>query len=291
VILPPGVYPAAVTPFDERGRIDLTAVARLLAHFRAEGCQGVVVAGTNGEGPSLSAVEKRDLVKAAVPLAEGMPVVAGIATPSLEEAAWLARQAGDAGAAAVLLMPPGFFREATEAGIEAWFRAVMDRSPIPVLLYNFPQRTGLALDPDLVRRLADHPKFLGVKDSSGEAANLSAYAQAAPEGRLFVGAETLLADAMAAGWSGTISGAANSIGRWLAAALADWDTEPESARTKLEMIRPALLALRSVPAPAVHKIVLRDRGVLPNAHVRLPLLPIDEAGLTEVREALNGLYR
>ncbi|MGV3614556.1 MAG: dihydrodipicolinate synthase family protein [Fimbriimonas sp.] len=287
--LQPGVYPAAVTPFDERGKVDLAGVARLLAYFRSEGCQGVVVSGSNGEGPSLSAVEKRDLVKAAVPLADGMAVISGVATPSLEEAVWLCRQSGDAGATAALLMAPGFFREASEAGIEAWFTAVMDRSPIPVLVYNFPARTGVRLEAPLIARLAEHPRFLGLKDSSGERANLSDYAAAAPGKRLFVGDETLLGDAMAAGWSGTISGAANCLSRWFVAALADWESDRESALAKLELVAPALKALRSAPQPMAHKAILRERGVLPSAAVRLPLEELDEARLTSVREALQTL--
>lgn len=287
--LAPGVYPASVTPFDDRGRIDLPAVARLLAYFRSEGCQGVVLAGTNGEGPSLSAVEKRDLVKAAVPLAADLAVILGIATPSLEEAVWLSRQAADAGAAAVLLMPPGFFRDASEAGIEAWFRTVMDRSPLPVLVYNFPQRAGVRLEAELIARLADHPQFLGLKDSSGEAANLASYAGAAKGKSMFVGDETLLADAMAAGWSGTISGAANCLSRWFAAALRDWPEDRESAMAKLELVRPALSALRALPQPMAHKVILRDRGVLPNARVRLPLEELDEARLGELKLALETL--
>jgi 4-hydroxy-tetrahydrodipicolinate synthase len=287
--LAPGVYPASVTPFDDRGRLDLLAVAKLLAYFRAEGCQGVVLAGTNGEGPSLSAVEKRDLVKAAVPLADDLAVILGIATPSLEEAVWLSRQASDAGAKAVLLMPPGFFRDASEAGIEAWFRAVMDRSPLPVLVYNFPKRAGVRLEAELIARLADHPHFLGLKDSSGEAGNIAAYAGAAKGKALFVGDETLLADAMAAGWSGTISGAANCLSRWFAATLNDWPQNRESAMAKLELVRPALDALRAVPQPMGHKVILRNRGVLPNAKVRLPLEELDEASLGELTSTLERL--
>lgn len=284
-----GVYPAAVTPFDEKGRMDLPAVARLLAYFRAEGCRGVVLAGTNGEGPSLSAVEKRDLVKAAVPLASGLPVVLGVSTPSTEEAVWLCRQAAEAGAAAVLLMPPGFFREASQAGLEAWFRQVMDRSPSPVLVYNYPQRAGVRLEAALIARLADHPRFAGLKDSSGEIENISTYAEAAKGKALFVGDETLLADALTAGWSGTISGASNCLARWFAAVIDEWEPDQESARTKLKLIAPALKALRAIPQPMGHKAILRERGILPSSAVRLPLEELEESHLSEARAALERL--
>src|SRR5688572_23691682 len=99
-MLKPGVYPAAVTPFDEKGRVDMAGMARLLAWFEANGCVGAVLAGTNGEGPSLSATEKRDLIQHAVPLRGKLDLVLGIATPSLDEAIWLTRRAEEAGAVA-----------------------------------------------------------------------------------------------------------------------------------------------------------------------------------------------
>src|SRR5436305_4424299 len=114
MVLERGIYPAAVTPFDEKGRVDILCVARLLAWFEAAGCKGAVLAGTNGEGPSLSATEKRDLIREAIPLRGKLDIILGIATSSLEEAVWSCNQAQNAGAVAALVMPPSYFREATE---------------------------------------------------------------------------------------------------------------------------------------------------------------------------------
>src|SRR5690349_13881865 len=132
----PGLYPASVTPFDSEGQIDLPSLAKLLAYFEASGCRGVVLAGTNGEGPSLSAVEKRDLIREAMPTRGRLDVILGVATPSLEEAVWLNNQAAKAGAIASLVMPPGYFREASEEGVEGWFMQVLDRSKLPIIVYN-----------------------------------------------------------------------------------------------------------------------------------------------------------
>src|SRR5882724_5248993 len=128
MLLSPGTYPASVTPFDEKGRIDMAGVARLLAWFRANGCTGVVLAGTNGEGPSLSAVEKRDLIRTAVPLANGLPIVLGVATASLEEAVWSCESARKDGAAAALVMPPAYYREASQEGIILWYEELLART-------------------------------------------------------------------------------------------------------------------------------------------------------------------
>jgi 4-hydroxy-tetrahydrodipicolinate synthase len=267
------LLPAAVTPFDEKGRVDGLALARLLAWFEAGGCSGAVVAGTNGEGPSLSAPEKRDLVQAAVAAKGKLEIVLGIATPSLDEAIWLCKQAASAGADGVLVMPPGYFREADEAGIEAWFRAVLDASPTPVLLYNFPKRTGITLSAGLMERLSGHERLVGVKDSSGDASNLDAYRSALrPEHRLFVGDERLLVAALEAGWTGSISGAANVLPDWLSEIDRLFHAgEREQAGLKHQLLLPAIEALRAAPQPATNKRLLEMKGVLPGAGVRLPL--------------------
>ena len=291
-MLKPGVYPASVTPMTPDGKIDLPAIVSLLAHFRSAGCKGIVLAGTNGEGPSLSAVEKRDLIRAAVPIFPDFAVISGIATPSLEEAIWLSQQSQKAGAVAGLVMPPGYFREASCNGIVQWFEKLMDASDLPILVYNFPQRTGITLTPEMVSSLAQHPRMLGLKDSSGEESNLTGYAKAL-EGHdkcLFVGNETLLWKALEAGWSGTISGAANVLATWLAKVVEEYFAgERESASVKFQLALKGIEALRGVPQPGLNKAILHRRGVLPHPSLRLPLEEPDAKQADEVLEKLAGL--
>ena len=288
-MLGPGVYPASVTPLTADGSIDVPALARVLAWFDAGGCRGAVLGGTNGEGPSLSAVEKRDMLAAAMPLRGSLELVLGIATPSLDEAAWLCRQAARLGATAVLVMPPLYFRDATEAGIEAWFDAVLASSPLPVLAYNFPQKTGVTLSADLLRRLTRHASLVGAKDSSGERANLDTYREAlGPERALYVGNETLLLDALRAGWTGTISGAANVLPDWLSQVCAEWPLNPEAAEAKFAALLPAIEALRSLPQPAGSKGALAEMGILPSGRGRPPLVA---AGPDAVAGLLAGVER
>jgi 4-hydroxy-tetrahydrodipicolinate synthase len=285
-----GCYPASVTPFDAKGKIDMAALANLLAWFKSNGCAGAVLAGTNGEGPSLSATEKRDLVRGAVPIGHelGLQIILGVATPSLDEATWLCRQAGQSGAEAVLLMPPGYFREASEEGLEAWFNAVMDASPLDILIYNFPKRAGISISCELMGRLAQHPKMAGLKDSSGEVQNLPGYRSVLPaEKVLYVGDETLLLQALDHGWTGTISGAANLIPRWLSQIATEEDLA--SREVKFQMVLPALKAIRTTPQPAGNKMILKRLGVLERDDVKLPLLGASDSAVADAADLVATL--
>lgn len=279
----PILWPASVTPFDANGNVDRGDLAKLMAWFRDAGCNGVVLAGTNGEGPSLSAVEKRDLVRAGVELSDGLSVTLGIATPSLHEAKWLASQAGKAGAQHVLLMAPGYFQNCAESAILDWFRAVADAATCPVIAYNFPKYTGYIMTAEFVGRLAEYGNVVGFKDSSGEIANLPAYRAAAPTATLLVGDETILPEAMAAGWNGSISGASNIVGNW----LSEWLQNPSEERWKL--LQTALKTIRKGPQPALNKAVLAAFGVISRPDVRLPLTPADPAECLEVLRDQLGI--
>ncbi len=284
-MIQPGVYPASATPFTEKGRIDRNGVARLLSFFEASGCQGVVLAGTNGEGPSLSAVEKRDLIQMAQPVKGSLDLILGVATPSLDEAIWLCKRAGEFGAAAVLLMPPYYFKSATEQAIVEWYLEVLEKSPVPIIAYNFPKASGITFRGEMLEPLSQHVNFAGCKDSSGHEPNLVEFRQAIQSSNqvLFVGDETLLLPALKAGWSGTISGAANVIARFLSAIVRDWfEGNRDSAEEKFKLALPAIQALRNSTQPAMNKACMASLGLLERSDVRLPLVSESESGALKI---------
>jgi 4-hydroxy-tetrahydrodipicolinate synthase len=289
-MLSPGCYPAAVTPFREDGEVDQPGMARLLAWFESQGCTGAVIAGTNGEGPSLAAVEKRDLLRAMMPVRGTLELILGVATPSLSEAIWSCKQAAKAGAAAALVMAPGYFREAGEDGIERWFVELMDKADLPILVYNFPQRTGFAISSALMGRLAGHENMAGAKDSSGDVTNIQGYAVALPGRALFVGNETLLLDALRAGWSGTISGAANVLPGWLSQVAHLWRVGRfDDAEVKFQVVSEAIEILRKSPQPAMNKAILHQMRIIESARLRLPLMGVEQAGVLTAVSRLQGL--
>lgn len=287
----PGVYPAAVTPFGPKYVVDGASMAKLLAYFESAGCQGCAVGGTNGEGYSLIAREKRELLETQRATWHRLKPILGVATASIEECAWLCRRAAEFGAVP-LVMAPGYYPHATEELLRRWFMAVLDRSPVRVLLYNFPQRTGAEISSELLKSLADHPNLLGIKDSSGRADNLGAYRDALPnpEHGLFVGDETLLWDALVAGWQGTISGAANVIPEWLSRVVSEFfEGHRPSAQAKFEYVLPCIQAIRRAPQPGCHKAILKARGILEHSSLRPPLAEPSREEIDRVEAALQAL--
>ena len=284
-MVPQGILPASVTPMTPSGDVDFLSLAKLGAYFHAAGCAGMVIAGTNGEGPSLSAVEKRDLAREAVRLCDPLPIVLGISSPSLHEAEWLVSQAHKCGCAAALVMAPGYFRNASENGIRDWFLRLADRSPCPLILYNFPKFTGFTMSPEFVHLLARHPQVVGFKDSSGAKENLLSYREAAEGKRLFVGDETLLLEALEAGWDGSISGAANLIPQWLSEIMRAYESgDKQSAHTKFQVVLPLIEQIRSQPQPATNKAVLSKWGIIASP---IPRLPLEEVSGVETAELLR----
>jgi 4-hydroxy-tetrahydrodipicolinate synthase len=145
------VMSAMVTPFDAQGRLDLDAAQRLARWLVEHGNDGLVVAGTTGEASSLSDAERCDLVRA-VCEAVTVPVLAGTGSCDTAHTVALTGQARDLGAAGVLLVSP-YYSRPPQAGIEAHFRAAAAATPLPVMLYDVPLRTGRRIGPEVLLRL------------------------------------------------------------------------------------------------------------------------------------------
>ncbi len=170
-----GDYAAAVTPLrSPDSTLDLEAVPVILNFLAARGCHGAVLFGTTGEGPSFSPSEREVLMRAArahQPQLPGFRLIAGTGTPSLSETIELTKLAFDLGYEAALLVPPYYFRKATDDGLFAWFSEVINKA-VPsdkyILGYHFPNVVGIGFSIELLARLKDtFPRqFAGVKDSS-----------------------------------------------------------------------------------------------------------------------------
>lgn len=165
-----GVHIPFPTNFDDAGELDARALRANVARWNGTGVSGYVALGSTGERVHLDEGERRRVVEAAreaVPLE--MAFVVGVGEQGTRATAADARRMSEAGADAVLVLTPHFYRGAlTGEALYGHFAAVADASPVPVLLYNIPQNTGVTLAPEVVARLAAHGNIVGIKDSSGD---------------------------------------------------------------------------------------------------------------------------
>ncbi len=206
----PRVFAALCTPIDDLGRPDLATFDCVIDFVMEGGVEGVVLGGATSEFPHFSIDERAELIRRAVEKMAGRgPVIANVGTSSAISTIELARRAADAGCAALLLSMPHFFRY-TQDDLAAYCEAVCSSVPAPFLLYNLPAFSTPIEPATALRLLETIPNLVGMKDSSGDAANLGFLAPEVAETGcvLFAGHDSLLLDALRAGWHGVVSGVA-----------------------------------------------------------------------------------
>lgn len=199
------VLVAMATPFDQDGVLDLDGAGRLARFLVDQGNDGLVVAGTTGESPTLTDDEKARLWRAVVAAVE-VPVLAGTSTSDTAHSAELTATAAAAGVAGILAVTP-YYNRPSQAGIEAHLRAVKEAAGgLPVLLYDIPVRTGRAVAPATTLRLAAEGVLAGVKDATGNPAGTAALVASAPEGfEVYSGNDADTLPLLAVGAVGAIS--------------------------------------------------------------------------------------
>ncbi|MDQ6659158.1 MAG: 4-hydroxy-tetrahydrodipicolinate synthase [Actinomycetota bacterium] len=159
---------AMVTPFDAAGKVDLAAVGELAARLVDQGNNGLVVNGTTGESPTTSDEEKSAIIRATVEaVGQRATILSGIGTYDTAHSIQLAKDAERAGAHGGLLVTP-YYSRPQQAGLLAHFTAVADASGLPIMLYDIPPRSVVAIAPDTLKKLAEHPRIVAVKDAKGD---------------------------------------------------------------------------------------------------------------------------
>jgi len=180
-----GVLPPVPTPFDENGRLDLDGLTENILKLNGAGLAGYVVMGSNGEAVHLSPEERGAVIEAVRRAADQGPariVVAGVNELSTWAAIEAAKKAAARGADAALVVTPYFYKNAmSQNALANHFTAVADASPIPVLIYNVPANTGVIIESDTIALLSRHENIIGVKDSAGNMAAISATVSATPQ--------------------------------------------------------------------------------------------------------------
>lgn len=162
------VLTAMVTPFKPDGSLDLDTAAELAVHLVDAGCDGLVVSGTTGESPTTTDDEKVALLHAVLDaVGDRARIIAGAGSYDTAHSVRLAKASAEAGAHGLLVVTP-YYSRPPQAGLVAHFTAVADATDLPILLYDIPPRSSIPIEWDTIRKLAEHPNIVGVKDAKGD---------------------------------------------------------------------------------------------------------------------------
>ncbi|MFD9486571.1 4-hydroxy-tetrahydrodipicolinate synthase [Streptomyces sp. NPDC059991] len=277
---------AMITPFTADDRLDLDHARRLAAHLVAEGCDGLVLSGTTGESPTTTDAEKAALVRAVrEEVGDDVHVVAGVGTASTRHTVELARQAEEAGANGLLVVPPYYSRPPQDA-VEAHLRTVADATGLPVMLYDIPGRTGVRIGTDALLRLSEHERIVAVKDC---AYDLLASTKVIGRTSLayYSGCEETNLPLYAVGGAGYVSTVANVAPSQMRAPLDAYDKGDvnEAARLNhLTLPLSELMMASGLPGTVTAKALL-------NNPVREPLRPATPDQAAALRKAHDDLVR
>jgi 4-hydroxy-tetrahydrodipicolinate synthase len=271
------------------GERDLEALDRLVEHVVSGGVAGISPCGSTGEGARLTARQRLDVTARVVDRAAGLPVIAGVPVSAVPDAEAELRELHGLGARAALVAPPAYFPMA-EAEVEAFYRHLADRSPIPIVLYNIPAFTRIPIQARTIGRLASHPNIVGLKDSSRDleylqAAIGAARKVAAEDFRIYTGTDTLLVASSLAGADGSIAASANLVPELGAQILKLVSTDLPRAVELQHRLAGIVASCRRGTPPAGWKAALSLLGLCTPAPVP-PALPLPDDAIDQLRREL-----
>ncbi len=284
-----GVFSALITPFKD-GRIDSAALERLIDHQIDGGVNGIVPCGTTGESATLDHDEHKTVIRDTIEIVNGrVPVIAGTGSNATAESIDLTRFAKEVGADGALLITP-YYNKPTQEGLYQHYKAVTDSVDLPLVLYNVPGRTALAMDESTVNRLSKLPNIVAIKEATANM-ELASRLHRDCDGALTLisGDDATFYPFLAVGGQGVISVSANVAPVQMSALWQTWNNGDVAAarRTHEQLLElHQLLFVETNPIPV--KAAAAMMGLC-GPELRLPLTPMDGAHEPALRRALANL--
>ena len=285
-----GMATAMVTSMDAQGDIDYDAMGRFIDWQIDCGINALVVMGTTGENATIEPEDQTAVIRYTVERAAGrIPVIAGTGTNNTEHVLRNTREACRVGADAVLVVTP-YYNKATQNGLIRHFYTVADASTVPVIVYNVPGRTGVNIQPKTLAALAEHPNIAGVKEASGNMAQMVEMAAVCGDKMdIYSGEDALTVPMMAMGAKGTISVLSDVIPRQAvemtdACRAGDFEKAAALQCKFLPLINALFSQVNPIPAKAAASAMGFGREYL-----RLPLTPMEDAPRAVLLEEMRKL--
>ncbi|QLY33191.1 4-hydroxy-tetrahydrodipicolinate synthase [Nocardia huaxiensis] len=287
-----GLFVPLVTPFDTDGTLAADALERLACDILADGATGLVALGTTAEAAMLTDAERTQVIDLCVRVCRehNAPLIVGAGTNATAASLEAVGRLRDGITAALTVVP--YYTRPTEAGVLEHFRRVAAASPVPLVVYNIPYRTGRTLSTETLLALADIPNIAGVKHAVGALDDTTIELMAArpADFAVLAGDDLYAAPLLALGAPGAILATAIVATGAYASLVSTWQDGPiGKARDLSNRLAPIATALFAEPNPTVIKAVLAAQGRIPTPTVRLPLLPAEEASTAAALAALERL--
>lgn len=282
-----GSIPALITPF-KNGEIDWPSFEKLIEWHIEQGTHALLPCGTTGESPTLSHDEHNALVERCIQIVnKRIPVMAGAGSNATKEAIELTLHAQNAGADAVLSIAP-YYNKPTQEGIYAHFKAIHDATDVPIILYNVPGRTIADISNEIVGRLAELPRIIGIKDASGDLSRPIEIARLAGKDFCQLSGDDITAAAhLAQGGVGVVSVIANVVPAMVAQMQNAWrESDFETFNTLRDRLGPLADDAFCESSPSPIKYAAAKLGIC-DEEVRLPILPATQMAREKIDRALQ----
>jgi dihydrodipicolinate synthase len=268
---------AIVTPFDEHGVLSLERTTALLEHLIENGSEGVVVAGTTGESPTLSDEEKLALFRHVVKVSAGrLKVIAGTGTNNTSHSVQFSKEVARLGVDAIMAVAP-FYNKPNQEGIFEHYKAIAGSVDVPVVIYNIPGRSKVNIEAETIIRLSKIDNIVAVKEASGNLDQMAAIISGTDDRfHLYSGDDGLTLPIMSIGGQGVISVASHVIGPEMKQMIRHFlNGDHDVAAAEHRAMLPFMRALFAEPSPAPVKAMLNHLDI-PVGGVRLPMVPLTD---------------
>lgn len=279
---------AMVTPFNQAGEVDFDVTTKLVNHLLENGTEGLIVAGTTGESPTLTSEEKKALFQHVVQVVSGrVPVIAGTGTNNTRESIELTKMAEEAGVDGIMLVNP-YYNKPNQTGLYEHFKTIAESTKLPIMLYNIPGRTSINMDPNTIIQLSKIDNITSVKEASGDLDAIAKIIENTPEDfYVYSGDDSLTLPLLSIGGHGVVSVASHVVGNEMNEMInAFINGEVNKAASLHRELLPLMNALFIAPNPTPVKAALEMIG-LNVGTVRLPLVPLSEKEEEILRNALK----
>lgn len=282
------VLTAMVTPLDNSGKVDFGQTTNLIEYLLENGSEGLVIAGTTGESPTLTAEEKVSLFKHVVEkVNKRVPVIAGAGSNNTSSAVALTKEAEAVGVDAIMLVTP-YYNKPNQQGLYEHFATIANETKLPVMMYNIPGRSVIKMSADTIIRLSEIENIVSVKEASGDLDLTSNVIEGTPDNfSVYCGEDSITLPMLAIGADGVVSVASHVIGNEMQSMVNAYQSgNVKNAASLHRKLLPIMNGLFAAPSPTPVKAALKMKGVDVGG-VRLPLVPLTEEEENTLKQLIH----